>query len=97
MWGEVRGIGLADGVGLVAACVALAWLPGAVDPLTYIKLLVLVGGAGLTAPFAFIRWKSGGWKFSPPSISQQVIRQLPVEVNVRRPLTRRTSIDGARR
>jgi len=42
----------------VAGLVALAWLPGATDPLTYVKLLVLLAGGLALAPVAFLRWKA---------------------------------------
>ncbi len=48
--------GLADALGLVASLVALAWLPGAADPLTGIKLLVLVAGGLALAPAITLRW-----------------------------------------
>jgi O-antigen ligase len=56
----MRKLGLADGLGVVAALVALAWLPGTADPLTYIKLLVLIGGGLALAPAVFVRWKALG-------------------------------------
>lgn len=54
----MRRIGLADGIGIVGVLVALAWLPGAADPLTYIKLLLLIGGGLALAPAVFLRWKA---------------------------------------
>ena len=55
----MRRFGLADALGLIAALVALAWLPGAADPLTYIKLLVLVAGGVSVAPAVVRRWTEG--------------------------------------
>ena len=49
-------VSLADGVGAVAALTAVVWLPGAGDPLTYPKLLVLAGGGLLLLPFALHYW-----------------------------------------
>jgi O-antigen ligase len=54
----MRRFGLADTLGIAAALVALAWLPGAADPLTNIKLLVLAAGGLVVAPAAILRWKS---------------------------------------
>ena len=60
-WSDpMRKFGLADALGIVASLVALAWLPGAADPLTNIKLLLLVGGGLALAPAAFMRWKALG-------------------------------------
>ena len=56
----MRKFGLADALGIVASLVAMAWLPGAADPLTNIKLLLLVGGGLALAPAAFMRWKALG-------------------------------------
>ncbi len=56
----MRKFGLADALGIVGSLVALAWLPGAPDPLTYIKLLVLVAGGLALAPAVFARWKAAG-------------------------------------
>ena len=47
---------LADALGIIAVLVALAWLPGAADPLTNIKLLFLVGGGLAIAPAVVYRW-----------------------------------------
>jgi O-antigen ligase len=66
----MKRFGLADGLGLVSALVALAWLPGAADPLTYIKLLFLIGGGLALAPAVFMRWKSLGrpsWVITIPA------------------------------
>jgi O-antigen ligase len=60
----MRRFGLADGLGLVGALVALAWLPGAADPLTGIKLLILAGGGLALLPAVILRWKAtprGPW------------------------------------
>jgi O-antigen ligase len=54
----MRRFGLADALGIVGTLVALAWLPGAADPLTYVKLLVLIAGGLAVAPAAISRWKS---------------------------------------
>ena len=56
----MRRFGLADGLGVVAVLVALAWLPGAADPLTYVKLLFLVVGGLALAPAVFLRWAALG-------------------------------------
>ena len=55
----MRRFGLADCVGLVAALVAVAFLPGLSDPLTYPKLLVLAAGGLALLPATFLRWRSG--------------------------------------
>ncbi len=39
---------------------ALAWLPGSADPLTYVKLLMLSAGGLLLAPAALGRWRQLG-------------------------------------
>ena len=56
----MRKLSLSDGIGLVAVVTAIAWLPGAADPLTYIKLLFLVGGGLALAPAVVMRWKALG-------------------------------------
>ena len=56
----MRRFGLADALGIVASLVALAWLPGAADPLTYIKLLILAAGGMAIAPGVFLRWRAVG-------------------------------------
>ncbi len=56
----MRKLSLADALGIVAALVALGWLPGAADPLTYIKLLLLAAGGLAVAPAVFMRWKAMG-------------------------------------
>lgn len=56
----MRKFGLADALGLVAALTALAWWPGAADPLTYVKLLVLASGGLALAPAVYLRWKGIG-------------------------------------
>ena len=59
--GEVlRKFGLADALGIISVLVAVVWLPGAADPLTYIKLLVLAGGGIAVAPAVFCRWRALG-------------------------------------
>lgn len=54
----MRKWGLADALGIVAGLVALAWLPGAADPLTYSKLLILGAGGLALAPAVFMRWRN---------------------------------------
>lgn len=54
----VRRFGLADGLGIVAGLVALIWIPGIVDPLTYPKLLVLLAGGLALAPAVARRWSA---------------------------------------
>ena len=56
----MRRFGLADALGIVGALAAIAWLPGAVDPLTYPKLLVLVAGGLAVAPAVVQRWRAPG-------------------------------------
>lgn len=56
----MRSFGLADGLGIVGALVAVTYLPGQIDPLTYPKLLVLAGGALFLAPFVVQRWRTRG-------------------------------------
>ena len=66
----MRRFGLPDGLGIVASLVALAWLPGAADPLTYIKLLLLIGGGLALSPAVFMRWKALGrpsWAIVAPA------------------------------
>ena len=53
----MRKFGLADGLGIVAALVAVAYVPGLADPLTYPKFLALVAGALALAPAVVMRWK----------------------------------------
>lgn len=53
----MKKFGLADGLGIVAALVAVAYLPGVVDPLTYPKLLVLAAGGLALSPAVFLRWR----------------------------------------
>lgn len=72
----MRKVGLADALGVVASLVALAWLPGAADPLTYIKLLLLVGGGLALAPAVFQRWKVMGrpsWAVVVPTAAALLI------------------------
>jgi O-antigen ligase len=61
----MRKVGLADALGLIAGLVAIAWLPGSADPLTYIKLLLLTAGGLAVAPAAIARWRGAG---RPPSV-----------------------------
>jgi len=56
----MRKFGLADALGLIAGLVAIAWLPGSADPLTYIKLLLLTAGGLAVAPAAIARWSAAG-------------------------------------
>jgi O-antigen ligase len=56
----MRRFGLADALGLVGTLVAIAWLPGAADPLTYIKLLMLAAGGLAVSPAVAMRWKALG-------------------------------------
>ena len=68
----MRKFGLADGLGLVAVLVAVVWLPGAADPLTLIKLLVLVAGGLAFAPAVVLRWRKLGrsqWVWAVPSVA----------------------------
>ena len=53
--GLVKRFGLADLLGIVGALVALAWLPGSADPLTYVKLLMLLAGGLAVGPAVFVR------------------------------------------
>lgn len=72
----MRRFGLADALGIVAALVALAWLPGAADPLTNIKLLFLVAGSLAVAPAVFLRWKAIGrpsWVALIPGVAAGLI------------------------
>jgi len=67
---------LADGLGIVGALVALAWLPGSADPLTYVKLLVLTGGGLALAPAVSMRWKALGrpsWMILVPAVAALLI------------------------
>ena len=64
----MRRVGLADGLGIVGAFVAVAYAPSLVDPLTYPKLLVLVAGALALAPAVVARWM------------KRTIRSIPVFV-----------------
>jgi O-antigen ligase len=50
--------GLADGLGVVGVLAATAYLPGAVDPLTYPKLLFLAAGGLALAPAVGLRWRT---------------------------------------
>lgn len=53
-------IGLGDATGIVAALVAVAYVPGLVDPLTYPKLLVLSAGGVALLPSALSRFGAKG-------------------------------------
>lgn len=53
----MRKIGLADGLGIVGVLVALVWLPGSPDPLTLIKLFVLVSGGLALLPAVWMRYR----------------------------------------
>ena len=62
-------LGLADALGIVVSLVALAWLPGAADPLTNIKLLFLVAGGLAVSPALIVRWMAlgrPGWAVGVP-------------------------------
>ena len=52
--------GLGDAAGIVAALVAIAYIPGLVDPLTYPKLLVLSAGGVALLPSALRRLSAQG-------------------------------------
>jgi O-antigen ligase len=72
----MRKFGLADVLGIVGALVPLAWLPGAADPLTYIKLLMLGAGGLAVAPAVVMRWKSMGrpsWMVAIPGAAAVLI------------------------
>lgn len=72
----MRRFGLADALGLIAALVALAWLPGAADPLTYVKLLILVAGGLLIAPAVVRRWtreQRPSWLIASPCVATAVL------------------------
>ncbi len=56
----MRKFGLADALGIVGSLVAIAWLPGSADPLTYVKLLILAAGGLAVAPAVYVRWKGLG-------------------------------------
>ena len=56
----MRKFGLADGLGIVAVLGAIAYLPGQADPLTYPKLLALLGGGLFLAPSVIARWRAQG-------------------------------------
>ncbi len=60
----MRRFGFPDLLGVIAAGVAIVWLPGSADPLTYVKLLVLAGGGLALAPMAIHRWRSSGKRLS---------------------------------
>lgn len=65
----MRRFGLPDVLGITAALVAIVWIPGAVDPLTYAKLLVLAAGGLAVVPAVVLRWRALGrptWLVSVP-------------------------------
>ena len=64
----MRRFGLADGVGLIAALVAVAYLPGLADPLTYPKLFVLAAGGLALLPAAALRWRDRWRSWSKPTL-----------------------------
>lgn len=55
----MRRVGLADGLGIVAALTAVMYVPGFADPFAFPKLLVLFAGGLALAPAVFLRWRSG--------------------------------------
>jgi O-antigen ligase len=66
----------ADALGIVAGLVAIAWLPGAADPLTYVKLLVLAAGGLALAPAVYLRFKALGkpsWVVLVPTVAAVLI------------------------
>lgn len=66
----MRRFGLADGLGVLASLVALAWFPVSADPLTYVKLLFLTVGGLALAPAVVTRWSALGrpcWMIVVPS------------------------------
>ncbi len=68
----MKRIGLPDIIGVVSSLVVVAWLPGAADPLTNIKLLFLAAGGLALAPAVYLRWKALGrpaWAVLIPSIA----------------------------
>ena len=74
----MRRFGLADGVGLVAALVAVAYLPGLADPLTYPKLFVLAAGGLALLPAALLRWRTGCATWSKTTLVAGVAAALLV-------------------
>ena len=74
----MRRFGLADGVGLVAALVAVAYLPGLADPLTYPKLFVLAAGGLALLPAALLRWRTGWATWSKTTLVAGVAAALLV-------------------
>ncbi len=66
----MKRFGLPDLLGIVAVLVAVAWLPGSSDPLTYVKLLMLSAGGLAVAPAVFLRWRALGlpsWGVTVPA------------------------------
>jgi O-antigen ligase len=72
----LRRFGLADALGIVASLVALVWLPGAADPLTYVKLLVLAAGGLAIVPAVVVRLRgngSPGWRVLIPMVGAALL------------------------
>ncbi len=72
----MRRFGLADALGIVASLVALVWLPGAADPLTYVKLLVLAAGGLAIVPAVVVRLRgngSPGWRVLIPMVGAALL------------------------
>ena len=68
----VRRLGFADALGIVAAVVAVGWLPGGADTLTPAKLLALAGGGACLAPGVVARWREmerRSWSVVVPCVS----------------------------
>ena len=68
----MRKMYFADALGIVASLVALVWMPGAADPLTYVKLLILGAGGLALAPASAVRWKALGrpsWPLLIPAVA----------------------------
>jgi len=57
---NVKKFGYPDLVGVVAALVAIAFVPGLNEPLTYPKLFVLAAGGIALLPAALWRWRKSG-------------------------------------
>ena len=64
----MRKMFFADALGIVGVLVALVWLPGGADPLTYPKLMMLAAGGLALAPFVWLRWKAAGRPATAPLI-----------------------------
>ena len=68
----MRRFGLPDVLGITAVLVAIVWIPGAADPLTYAKLLVLAAGGLAAVPAVVLRWGALGrpmWLVSVPIVA----------------------------